>query len=83
MKAYLLHDNSPGGRLHLAFGADPVAAAEALIAVIGGDPDVNRFSVGGTYNVSPDSPIDVSRWWPYFTTDPDRPSAIALVKGKG
>lgn len=81
MKAYLLHDTEPGGKLYLAFGADAVSAAEALIRVIGGSPDVNRFSVGGSWEPADGTHIVVSDWWPYFTAHPDRPSAIDIVRG--
>lgn len=80
MKAYLLNDTEPDGRLYLVFAADAVAGANAIIAMIGGNPDVNRFSVGGSYDVAEGGFIGVSAWWPYFTTDPHRPSAIDIVR---
>ena len=81
MRAYLLNDAGPDGQLYLAFGDDAVSAAKAVIALIGGSEDVNRFSVGGSYPVENGVVIGVSSWWPYFTNDPDRPSAIDMVRG--
>lgn len=66
MRCYLLKDHK-SDTLHLAFGADPVAAAESLIKAIGGNPDVERFSVSGGYDCDPAKPIDVTKWWPHFT----------------
>ncbi len=67
MKAYLLHDTEPGGKLYLAFGENCVEAASKIIVSIGGSTDVNRFSVGGSYDVTDGAFIEVTKWWPYFT----------------
>ena len=79
MKAYLLDDTAPGGKLYLAFGKDCVQAAEKIIDEIGGNPDVDRFSVSGSWNVG--DVIDVSKWWPHFTSDPNGVTAIQIVRG--
>jgi hypothetical protein len=82
MKCFLLDDTEPGGKLYLAFGADCVAAAHALIARIGGSADVDRFSVGGSWDVAVDTHIVASAWWPYFTTDPRAHSALDVLRGR-
>ena len=79
MGVYLLDDTEPGGKLHLAFGEDACKAAKNIIAEIGGNPDVNRFSVSGSWNVG--DVIDVSKWWPHFTNDPNGVTAIQIVRG--
>ena len=76
MNAYLLND--PNGKLWLAFGEDCVQAAEHLVKQIGGNYE--RFSVGGSWEVNPDKPIDMSQLWPYFTNQPGRHSPIQIVK---
>lgn len=76
MRAYLLDDShpvhNPNGKLWMAFGEDAVDAANHLIQKIGGSTDVNRFSVGGSWEVDPTAPINISSLWPYFTNYPNR-----------
>lgn len=66
MRAYLLYQ--PKGKLYMAFGEDCMSAAESLGKQIGVDP--NEFSVGGSWDVDPEKPIEISKLWPYFTCWP-------------
>ena len=84
MRCYLLVDYKCSGKLYVAFGDDCVDAAKRLIESIGGDPDTERFSVGGSWNAVPGEVIEASKWWPYFTCNPPNeltnPSAIDVVR---
>lgn len=66
MNAYLL--SREGSKLYLSFGENATEAATSLIKKIGGN-NVDEFSVGGSWEVNPNEPIDVSSFWPYFTNN--------------
>jgi hypothetical protein len=68
VKLYLLSDDTG---LYLAEGEDCVKAAESVIAKIGGNMDVNRFSVQDA-DVMRDGAFCIRyRWWMFFTRDPE------------
>jgi hypothetical protein len=69
MKAYLL-DRRAESHVYLVFGEDCVSAAKVLAEKIGGSYE--DFSVGGSWDVDPNEPIDISKLWPYFTAWPGR-----------
>ena len=69
MKAYLLDDHD-GGKVWIAFGADPVEASQALTKIIGGEYRDGRYSVSGSWDVEPGTAICVSKFWMYFTANP-------------
>lgn len=66
MKAYLL--DKRGESIYLVFGEDCVSAAKVLAEKLG--CDYEDFSVGGSFDVDPNEPINVGKWWPYFTCNP-------------
>lgn len=66
MRAFFLY--RAGVSFHLAFGPDCVAAAKALVAKLG--CDYEDFSVCGSHEVDPQSPIDLGKLWPHFTNNP-------------
>ncbi len=72
MKLYLLTDyDTEDDRMYLVAAENCVAAAESVIAKIGGNPDVNRFGVSDP-DVLRDGPVDIrARWWMFFSNDPD------------
>ena len=85
MKAYLLQD-CENYKLYLGFGEDASEAATRLCVSIGIDPAAAlKFSVGGSYEFGPNNPIDVTKWWPYFSCDSweERRSPINIVQGRG
>ena len=67
MKAYLL--DKQGSQVYLVFGEDCVSAAKVLAEKLGCKED---FSVGGSWDVDPNEPINISKLWPYFTAWPGR-----------
>ena len=71
MKAYILNDNKDGGLLWLAFGEDPVDAAQGLVDQLNdGNTDIERFSVCGSAPVTKQTPINLGKLWPFFTATP-------------
>lgn len=73
MKAFLMDyggDKSGQGasRVYIVFGEDAVAAGDILGEKLNIDPE--KISVGGSWEVNPNEPIDVSSFWPYFTSQP-------------
>lgn len=84
MRAYFLTDDTG---LYVAFGESATDAAGGLVKVIGGNQDTERFSVSGSWNCSKETPIDVGRFWMYFTNEPldspQRPlSPIEMIQGR-
>ena len=69
MKAYLL-DIRGESQVYLAFGEDCVSAAKVLAEKLG--CNYEDFSVGGSWDVDPNEPINISKLWPYFTATPGR-----------
>jgi hypothetical protein len=65
MKIYLLHGDKA---LYLAVGKDPVAAANSLSEKTG--HDFSSCSVGGSWECTEGSIINVGKFWPYFTCNP-------------
>lgn len=69
IRCYLLSHQTDG--LFLAFGTDAVDAARTLNGKLGLDPaDVDRWSVSGSWTAEGGQVLDVSRWWPHFTSWP-------------
>jgi len=67
MNAYLL--NSKHG-LYLVFGEDAEKAGNVLAEKL--QCSSEEFGVGGSWPVDPAQPINVSKWWPYFTATPSK-----------
>lgn len=62
MNAYLM---SSSHGLYLVFGEDALSAGEVLARLL--SCDVDDFSVGGSWVIDPEKPLNVGSWWPYFT----------------
>jgi hypothetical protein len=70
MRAYLLVDTVTR-TMWLAFGEDPVQAAETVAPLLAdGNLDTERFSVSGMYDTN--RPVNVGGWWPHFTNGPSQ-----------
>jgi hypothetical protein len=69
MKAYLL-DIRGESQVYLVFGEDAVSAGKVLAEKLG--CNYEDFSVGGSWDVDPNEPINISKLWPYFTNNPGR-----------
>lgn len=65
MHAYLIDTQK---NVYLVFGEDCETAAKLLAAKIGGDYE--QFAISGEWDVSADEFIDISSFWPYFTSTP-------------